>query len=148
MVLNSVISPAIEEAGYGCPLVPEPRMSPNDRLILVRSKGSVLNLRRKLITPPQTARLSGPTRDRFTNERPVPRAIVLDKPPQGLILFGAPWTFDPIHIFLCRRHYNNPNQKFPEGGGGGASPWSEGKEMLQEWEGIYMEKEKRRFKDD
>lgn len=51
MVLDGVIGATIEEASDGSPLVSEPRVGPDDRLVLLRSERSVLHLRRKLVAP-------------------------------------------------------------------------------------------------
>ena len=51
MILDGVIGATGEQSGYGGPFVAELGMSPDDGVIFLGSEGSVLDLRRKLVTP-------------------------------------------------------------------------------------------------
>lgn len=98
MVLNGVVSTAVEETGDGGPLVTELGVGAKDSLILIRREWPVLHLRRQLVAPPKPTRLTGPSGNRFADHRPVPWPVLLYKILESLILFGAPGTLDPIQI--------------------------------------------------
>uniref|UniRef100_A0A7C9DF73 Uncharacterized protein n=1 Tax=Opuntia streptacantha TaxID=393608 RepID=A0A7C9DF73_OPUST len=99
VVLDGVVGATVEETSNGGPLVPEPGVGPDDGLVLVRGESAVLHLRGQLVAPPEPARLAGPTGNRLADQGPVPGAVFLDQAGQGLIFFGAPRTFYPIHFF-------------------------------------------------
>lgn len=77
MILDGVVGPAGEEAGYGGPFVAEFGMGPNNGVVLVGREGAVLHLRRELVAPPQAAALAGSAGDGFADEGPVSGAVLL-----------------------------------------------------------------------
>lgn len=90
MVFNGVVSAAREEAGDGGPLVSKTAVGPDDGLVLLGGEGTVLHLRRELVTPAEPARLTGSARNRFADQRPVPGTMLLDQPLQRLVFLWAP----------------------------------------------------------
>lgn len=90
MVFNGVVSATREEAGDGGPLVSKAAVGPDDGLVLFGRKGTVLHLGRKLVTPAEPARLTGSTRNRLADQRPVPGTMLLDQPLQRLVFLWAP----------------------------------------------------------
>jgi len=98
VVLDCVVGSALEQAGYGGPFVAEAGMGPDYGVVLFGGEGAVLDLGRELIAPAEAAGLAGAARDGLADEGPVPGPVLLDQPLESLVLFGAPWAFDPVHV--------------------------------------------------
>lgn len=105
VVLDGVVGSAVEEAGDGGPLVAEAGVGPDYGVVFLWREGTVLHLRGELVAPPEPARLAGPTGYRLADQRPVTRTVLLYQPLQSVVLFGAPWTLYPIHIFSAHCHH-------------------------------------------
>lgn len=105
VVFDGVVGATIEQSGNGGPFVPESGVGPDNGVVFIGSEGAVLDLRRKLVAPPQSARLAGSTRDGLTDERPIPGAIVLYEAAQQLVLVGTPGTLYPVdNIIISGSH--------------------------------------------
>lgn len=98
MILDGVIRPAGKNSSNSSPSVTEIGMSSDNSLILLRRKGAVLDLRRELIAPSETAGLAGTAGNGFADERPISRAMLLYKFLKGVVFLRTPWTLDPIHF--------------------------------------------------
>lgn len=98
MVFDGVVSSAVEEAGYGGPLVAEAGMGPDYGVVLFGREGPVLHLGGQLVAPPEPAGLAGPARDGLADQRPVPGPVFLHQLLQSLVLLRTPWAFDPVHV--------------------------------------------------
>ena len=99
MVFDSVISPAGEEPGDGGPFIAVQSLSVNDRLVFLGGEGSMLDLRRELVEPPEPTGLSRAAGNGFADQGPVPWAVYTDQSPKGLVLLGAPRAFDSVNFF-------------------------------------------------
>lgn len=96
MVFDSVVGATIKKTSNGGPLVTKSRVSLDNSIIFIRSEGTVLDFRGKLITPPKTTGFTRSTRDRLANKRPIPRAVVMDETAEQLILIGTPRTLNTV----------------------------------------------------
>jgi len=101
VVFDGVVSSAVEEAGYGGPLVAEAGMGPDNGVVLFVGEGPVLHLGGQLVAPAEPAGLAGAARDGLADEGPVPGPVFLHQLLQSLVLLRAPWAFDPVHVFSC-----------------------------------------------
>lgn len=102
MVFYRIVSTSIEEPRDRRPFVSVLGVRLDDDLVFLRRERAVLNLGRKLVAPPETARLAGSTRDRFADQRPIASSMTLHKFLQRLVFVGTPRTLDPIQI--CSRN--------------------------------------------
>ncbi|WVZ10989.1 hypothetical protein V8G54_015519 [Vigna mungo] len=73
-------------------------MGPEYGVVFFGREGPVLDLRGELIAPAKPAGLAGAARDRLTDKGPVPGPVLLDEILQSIVLLGAPWAFDPVHV--------------------------------------------------
>lgn len=63
MIFNSVVGSTVEETGYSSPLVTEAGMGPDYGIVFFGRESPMLDLRGKLIAPPEPAGFTRPTRD-------------------------------------------------------------------------------------
>lgn len=115
VILDGVISATIEKTSNGGPLVAESGVSLDNGVIFIGSERVMLHLRRKLVAPPESARLARSPRDGLTYKRPIPGAVAVDEAAQQLVLFGTPRTFYPVDGLST----TGGSHKGKVGGGGG-----------------------------
>nr|GMD07177.1 hypothetical protein SETIT_1G057400v2 [Ipomoea batatas]GMD08750.1 hypothetical protein SETIT_1G057400v2 [Ipomoea batatas] len=104
VVFDRVIGASIQHSSNSRPFIPDLRVRLRNNLILLPRERPVLHLRRQLIAPPQPTRLPRSPWNRLAYQRPVPRAVLLHKLPQQIILLRAPRPLNPIRIRHAPKH--------------------------------------------